>query len=62
MIHFWKSGAACSNLVIIRVWLRFCLFNLMLYGHGKQLRSCWIGQLLNHIVPWQASGRQFTSI
>ena len=32
-----------------------CLFDLMLYVHGKQLRSCWDGQLLNHIVPGQAS-------
>ena len=39
-----------------------CLFDLMLYIHGKQLRSCWDGQLLNHTVPRQASQRQFTSI
>ena len=38
-----------------------CLFDLMLYVHGKQLRS-WDGQLLNHTVPGQASRRQFTSI
>ena len=34
----------------------------MLYVHGKQLRSCWDSQLLNHTVPGQASQRQFTSI
>ena len=22
--------------------------NLLLYVHGKQLRTCWNGQLLNH--------------
>ena len=32
----------------------FCLFDLMLYIHGKQLRSCWDGQLLHHTVPGQA--------
>ena len=30
------------------------LFDLMLYFHGKQLRSCWDGQLPNHTVPGQA--------
>ena len=39
-----------------------CLFDLMLYIQGKQLRSCHDGQLLNHTVPGQASWRQFTSI
>ena len=34
----------------------------MLNVHGKQLRSCWKGQLLNHTVPGQTSRRQFTSI
>ena len=37
------------------------LFDLMLYVHGKQLRSCQDCQLLNHTVPGQASQRQFTS-
>ena len=23
----------------------------MLHAKGKQLRSCWVGQLLNHTVP-----------
>ena len=32
------------------------------YVHGKQLRSCGDGQLLNHIDPGQASQRQFTKI
>ena len=34
----------------------------MLNIHRKQLRSCWVSQLLNHTVPGQASLRQFTSI
>ena len=38
------------------------LFDLMLYVHGKQLRSCRDSQLLNQAVPGQASQRQFTSI
>ena len=36
-------------------------FELMLYVHGKQLRSCCYSQLLNHAVPGQASWRHFTS-
>ena len=40
----------------------FDLFDLMLYVHSKQLRSCWDGHLLNHTVPGQASWRQVTSI
>ena len=28
----------------------FCFFDLMLYVHGKQLRSCWAGQLLIIII------------
>ena len=41
----------------------FVLFDLMLYMyvHGKQLRSCWDGQLLNHTVPRHASRMQLTS-
>ena len=39
-----------------------CLFDVMLYVHGKQLRSCWDGQLVFHSVPGQASRKQFTSI
>ena len=39
-----------------------CLFDLMLYVHGKQLRSCWDAPLLYHTVPGQASRRQFASI
>ena len=42
--------------------MSYPLFDLMLYVHGKQLRSCRDGQLLNHTVPGQASRRQFTSI
>ena len=42
-----------------RIWF---LFDLMLYVQGKQLRSCWDCQFLNHTVPGQASWRQFTSI
>ena len=30
--------------------------------HGKQLRSCRDGQLLNHTVPGQATWRQFTHL
>ena len=41
--------------------ISFCLFDLVLYIHNKQLRSCWDGQLLNHTVNGQASGRQLTS-
>ena len=37
-------------------------FVCLLYDHGKQLRLCWDGQLLNHTVLGQASRRQFTSI
>ena len=44
------------------LWMLFCLFDLMLYVNGKQLRSCWDGRLFNHTVPGQASWRQFTSI
>ena len=37
----------------------FLLFDLMLYVHGKQLRSCWDDQLLNLTVPGQSNRRQF---
>ena len=30
-----------------------CLFDLLLYVHGKQLRSCYDDQCLNHTVPGQ---------
>ena len=40
----------------------FVLFDLMLYIYGKQLRSCWDGQLPNHTVPGQASQGHFTSV
>ena len=50
-----SNSASCLTL--------FNLFvSLMLYIHGKQLKSRWDGQLLNHTVPGQASHRQFTSI
>ena len=39
----------------------FCLFDFMLNVHGKQLRLCRDGQLLENTVPGQASQRQFTS-
>ena len=46
-----------------RSWLCIiCLFDLVLYIHGKQLRSCRDSQLLNHTVLRQVSQRQFTSI
>ena len=37
------------------------LFGLMLYVHGKQLRSCQDGQLTYPHVPGQASQQQVTS-
>ena len=40
----------------------YVLFDLVLYVHGKQLRSFWDGQLLNDTIPVQASWRQFTSV
>ena len=46
---------SCSHVYV-------CLFELLLYVHGKQLRSCREGQLLNYTVPGQVSQRQFTSI
>ena len=39
-----------------------CLFDLILYVQGKQLRSCQDGMLLYHTVPEQASRRQFINI
>ena len=49
--------------LFVRSWLSYIffvfvcliLFDLMLYVHGKKLRSCWDSQLLNHNVPGQAS-------
>ena len=56
-----KSVHLCSlTPVLLILW--FFLFDLMLYVHGKQLRSCWDGQLPNHTVPGQAFQRQFTII
>ena len=38
-------------------------FDLMLYAHDKQLRSCWDASYsVNHTVPGQSSRKQFTSI
>ena len=37
----------------------FCLFDLMLFIHGKQLRSFWDCQFLNHIVPTKAPSEAF---
>ena len=48
--------------VCLFVCLLVCLFDLMLFGHAIQLRSCADGQLLNLTVRGQASPRQFTSI
>ena len=39
----------------------FNMFELMLFNHGKQLRSCPDGQLLT-TVPGQGFRKQFTSI
>ena len=33
----------------------------MLYIYGKQLRKCWVGQLLNHTFSGQVTRSQFTS-
>ena len=40
----------------------FCLLDLFLDVHGKHIRSCRDGQLLNHTVPGKASRGQFSSI
>ena len=37
--------------MVNEAWKTAICFDLMLYIHSKQLRSCWDGQLLNHIVP-----------
>ena len=62
-VRLAESGVAPSKAEHNRCSTRsdVCLFDLMLYVNGKQLRSCPDGQLLNHTVPWQASQRQFTS-
>ena len=33
------------------ITMGFCFYDLLFYIHGKQLRSCWDGQLLNNTVP-----------
>ena len=38
-----------------------CLFDLLLYIHSKQLRSCQDSHLLNDTVPGQVFHSQFTS-
>ena len=40
----------------------FLSVNLMLYVHGKQLRSCWDDQLLNLTVPGQSNRMWLISI
>ena len=52
------SSLTSGQLVIVNN----CLFDMLLYIHTKQLRSCREGQLLNHTVPGQASQGQFTRI
>ena len=34
----------------------FCLFDLMIYVHGKQLRSCWEGQYLTTLFQGKPPG------
>ena len=52
------------NILIINVQSTYFLTDrfLSLNFHGKQLKLCRDGQLLNHTVPGQASQRQITSI
>ena len=38
-----------------------CLIDLLLYVHGKQLRPCRDGQILNHTVPVQASEKWYVA-
>ena len=71
---FWRIiNGTCSTCNQHMLWARYlmplkikmcmqCLFDLMLYIYGKQLRSCQDGQLLNHTVTGQTSLGQFTSI
>ena len=35
-------------------FIRECVVGLLLYVHGKQLRSCRDSQLSNHTIPGQA--------
>ena len=53
-----------SNILITNVQSTYFLTDrfVSLNFHGKQLKLCRDGQLLNHTVPGQASQRQFTSI
>ena len=59
--HKYCHARQFSKAVLTSIHLK-CLFDLLLYIHGKQLRSCPEGHLLSHTVPGQASRRQFTSI
>ena len=66
--ELFASTTAIILIIPIMLWwsyiekFRFVLFDFVLYIHGKQLRSCQVGHLLNHTVPGQAYCRQFTII
>ena len=53
---------ALSEFCYFLLLLFFCLFDLLLYVYGKQLRSCQDSPLLKNTVPGQASRKQLTSI
>ena len=68
-LHYCVCGLFSFIDILYHVWIScsrnafVCFFfDLMLNVHGKQLRSCRDGQLLNHTVLGQASGRKFTII
>ena len=61
--HFSKPICTFSKKKKYRIPLhRFvCLIDLLLYVHGKQLRPCQDGQILNHTVPVQASQKWYVA-
>ena len=60
--YFHKNIIFHKFLCRIKASNLFDLFDLILYIHCKQLKSCQGSQLLNHTVPVQASQRHSTSI
>ena len=46
------NGAVFSSTSVAAAANTFCLFGLMLYVHGKQLRSCRDGQLSYPHCSW----------
>ena len=63
MSAFSKAQQHCHTVTgQATIVISFCLFDLMLYVHGKQLRSCRDDQLLNHTSPGQASRKKLTSM